>query len=83
MRRDYFEEALVLYERTAAAQGRDVPEIEEWRKLMTSEGVREDTGSTSETGGGARRRRRRGGRRRRRNPSPEANGAGGSSAATP
>lgn len=73
VRRDYFEEALTLYECSAAAEGREAPEVEEWRALMSSEGVVSET--EDDGAGSARRRRRRGGRRRRRNPAPEANGA--------
>ncbi len=76
VRRDYFEEALTLYECSAAAEGRAAPEVEEWRALMSSEGVGEQH-AEAEAGSArpARRRRRRGGRRRRRNPAPEANGS--------
>jgi poly(A) polymerase len=64
VRRDYFEEALTMYEMLGAAEERDVSDAEYWRKLQKQ-------GSVAPTGGESRparrRRRRRGGRRRRRN----------------
>jgi poly(A) polymerase len=58
VKRDYFDEALTIYELMAAAQGDVASELAFWRKLQ-AEGGAEPNAKTQ-------RRRRRGGRRRRR-----------------
>lgn len=58
VKRDYFDEALTLYELMAAAQGDVASELSFWRKLQVEGGA--------EPNAQAQRRRRRGGRRRRR-----------------
>lgn len=67
VRRDYFDESLVLYEILAAAAGRKADDLEHWHKLR-SEDNRDRQQQEQDDGDGARkrRRRRRGGRRRRR-----------------
>lgn len=58
VKRDYFEEALTLYELRSAAENKSATDLEYWRGLQTESGV--------EHGADHQRRRRRGGRRRRR-----------------
>ena len=58
VRRDYFDEALTIYELMAAASGEEATELSFWRDLQL-EGGAEPNAQTQ-------RRRRRGGRRRRR-----------------
>lgn len=58
VRRDYFDDALTVYELTARAQGRDPDDLAYWRDIQRAEGEDEE----SRRG----RRRKRGGRRRRR-----------------
>ena len=68
VRRDYFPEALLLYEMVAVAEGRTTEDVERWHRLRDGAGGRaEDPQRT----GRKRRRRRRGGRRRRRPPTDE------------
>ncbi|MEM9489824.1 MAG: poly(A) polymerase, partial [Myxococcota bacterium] len=69
VRRDYFDEALLTYELTAHAVGRDASDVDEWLQLRRN-GDDDDGGPD---GGRRRRRRRRGGRRRR----PSLHGEGG------
>ena len=57
--RDYFEDALILYELMARAEGRPDEEVEHWSSLRRASSDDDDSGTR-------RRRRRRGGRRRRR-----------------
>ncbi len=65
VRRDYFSEALALYELTAHAAGRDTADIERWQKLR--DGAAGGNAAEEEAKAShKRRRRRRGGRRRRR-----------------
>jgi len=56
--REYFNEALVLYELLAAARGEEAPDLDVWRGLQAEAGGR--------TSGSPERKRRRGGRRRSR-----------------
>jgi poly(A) polymerase len=63
VRRDYFAEALALYELIAVAEGRDTEDVERWQKLRDSATGKADQ---PERAGRKKRRRRRGGRRRRR-----------------
>jgi len=66
VRRDYFDEALTLFEIMTIVNGGDMEDVERWRKLR-SEGNRDRPRHGDDNdGGGKRRRRRRGGRRRRR-----------------
>jgi poly(A) polymerase len=67
VRRDYFEDSLILYEMTSRALGRDTSDIAQWHQLK-SEGAREAPAAEEIEPPGKRRRRRRGGRRRRRTP---------------
>ncbi len=79
VRRDYFDEALALYEIMAIVDGRDTKDIDHWRKLST-EGNRDRQHPADDSGSSRkRRRRRRGGRRRRRDSevSNDANAAPG------
>jgi poly(A) polymerase len=64
LNRDYFHDALTVYELTCQAAGEDVSEVAQWRSLYTGR----DPGDQEADGeyGDRRRRRRRGGRRRRR-----------------
>lgn len=62
-RRDFFDEALAVYEITARAAGRDTSDVEYWRQIQEDG---DGSGSDDGDGGGKQRRRRRGGRRRRR-----------------
>jgi poly(A) polymerase len=61
-RRDYFAEALELYEMLAVAAGRSTEDIDRWRRLGDGD---DDDDSGEVEGGRRKRRRRRGGRRRR------------------
>jgi poly(A) polymerase len=61
-RRDYFPEALALYEILAAAEGRSIEDIDRWRGLRDR--AHDDDGADPD-GPPRKRRRRRGGRRRR------------------
>jgi poly(A) polymerase len=65
VRRDYFDEALTVYELTALAAGREIEDVERWTQLREQgeDSTTEEDGAPSK-----RRRRRRGGRRRRRTP---------------
>ena len=65
VRRDYFEDALTLYEMIATADQRDISDASYWRKLQ-----RQGSGESGNSKPAKRRRRRRGGRRRRRTPVP-------------
>lgn len=67
--RDYFSDAIGVYEMTGRVCGRDVSDADQWRRLE-----REDEGGDDDPER-KRRRRRRGGRRRRRTPA-EGSGAG-------
>ncbi len=62
VRRDYFPEALVLYEMVARAEDRGTEDIERWHRLSDGAGSRTED---PQRAGRKRRRRRRGGRRRR------------------
>ena len=63
VRRDYFDEALLVYELTARAAGRDTEDVERWKQFKhQGNGVSDER----HEGSRKRRRRRRGGRRRRR-----------------
>ena len=64
VRRDYFLDALEVFEATATAAGESLEELAYWRQLSRRRGVH--AGLDAELSG--RRRRRRGGRRRRREP---------------
>lgn len=68
VRRDYFPEALVLYEMVALAEGRSTEDVERWHRMRNGAGGRTED---PERAGRKRRRRRRGGRRRRRPPTDE------------
>ncbi len=69
VRREFFRDALTVYETTARAAGRDTSDVAYWRKLVGDEqGTEEDDLAE----GRKPRRRRRGGRRRRRTPEEEA-----------
>jgi len=68
VRRDYFNDALTLYEVAGNNAGRDISEASYWRKLQSEE-VGETTGEEARPR--KRRRRRRGGRRKRRTPESE------------
>jgi poly(A) polymerase len=61
-RRDYFNEALAVYETCARAAGHDVSDLEQWRTVDEREDDQPGDGSRPRK----KRRRRRGGRRRRR-----------------
>lgn len=63
-RRDYFDEAVSLYELMARAEGRSTEAVDRWRRLAQEDD--EAQARESNGGHGKRRRRRRGGRRRRR-----------------
>jgi poly(A) polymerase len=60
--RDYFDDALAVYEMTGRVCGRDVSDADQWRRLERPDGDGDDDPQRK------RRRRRRGGRRRRRTP---------------
>ncbi|MCG8423460.1 MAG: polynucleotide adenylyltransferase PcnB [Proteobacteria bacterium] len=63
VRRDYFDEALSVYELTARAADRDTSDVERWQRLKNEGNGISDIGLDTTK---KRRRRRRGGRRRRR-----------------
>jgi hypothetical protein len=65
VRRDYFDDALSLYEMTSRALGKDTSDVAHWRKLA-SEGQHDGGGGSDGGRSSKRRRRKRGGRRRRR-----------------
>lgn len=65
VRRDYFDEALTVYELTALAAGRETDDVERWKQLREQG---EDSTTDEDGSPRKRRRRRRGGRRRRRTP---------------
>ncbi len=65
VKRDFFADAVSVYEVTARASNRDSDEVEYWRKLADREESDEDSRSRKQ------RRRRRGGRRRRRDEDGE------------
>jgi len=66
VRRDYFDEALALYELAALAAGRSPGDMARWRELK-NEGAPDSARPDEDGPVRKRRRRRRGGRRRRRN----------------
>lgn len=70
VRREFFRDALSVYEITARAAGRDTSDVAYWRKLLGDDAdpERDDDGHAQRKP----RRRRRGGRRRRRGPEEEA-----------
>jgi poly(A) polymerase len=68
VRRDYFPEAIALYEMIARSEGRPIDDVERWTRLRAGvgEGAPAAGAEDAERTGRKRRRRRRGGRRRRR-----------------
>jgi poly(A) polymerase len=69
VRREYFYDALILYEITVRASDGDTDELSYWRQFGDPDsGADDDEGTDA---GGKRRRRRRGGRRRRRGDEPD------------
>ena len=65
VRRDYFDEALILYQLTAQAAGRDANEVQRWHELKTRGAPGGSDAPNASVPSRKRRRRRRGGRRRR------------------
>ncbi len=65
VRRDYFSDALTLYEMTSRALGKDTADVARWRQLASEGGGSGggESGGEESRPGGKRRRRRRGGRR--------------------
>ena len=81
VRRDFFRDALTVYEIMGQVSGFDTADVAYWSKLHTSGDAPPDRGpgpgpstgdSTDDPRTGKRRRRRRGGRRRRRTALSEA-----------
>jgi len=66
VRRDYFDDALAVYEMTARAAGGDIADVERWLQMKSRDSK---TANGSNTEASKKRRRRRGGRRRRRTSS--------------
>ncbi len=67
VRRDYFADALTLYEMTSRVLGKDTADVARWRQLANEGGAAAGNDGGAEEGRSSkRRRRRRGGRRRRR-----------------
>jgi len=81
VRRDYFSDALTLYEMTSKVLGKDTSDVARWRQLASEGGAvasGDDVGEESRSG--KRRRRRRGGRRRRRTDDSRTTGEQGAAA---
>ena len=81
VRRDYFSDALTLYEMTSKVLGKDTSDVARWRQLASEGGAAasgDDVGEESRSG--KRRRRRRGGRRRRRTDDSRTTGEQGAAA---
>lgn len=72
VRREFFRDALIVYEATARAAGRDTSDVAYWRKLLGDDGDKGEQTSDEDAQGRKPRRRRRGGRRRRRTADEDA-----------